>query len=265
MNSLSVIDTHVHFDDDRFDPDREQVYQNAKTSGVSAMVVPATIESRFEKIRELANTFPDVYATAGLHPMFCDDHLPAHLDSLNISLEHCVAIGECGLDKADRHADLSQQRTLFDAQIAMAKSHELPLIIHARNAVEEVVQMLKRGALSRERGNGVVHSFNGSLQQAHQLIDLNYKVSFGGPITYPRARKLHELVATLPLQSIMFETDAPDQPGIAQRGERNEPAYIGLVCIKAATLRKTSVEEVITASNKNAVELFNLPQRLLTP
>ena len=264
MNGLSVIDTHVHFDDDRFDPDRTQIYQNAKLSGVSALVVPATIESRFKKIHALANTFPDVYATVGLHPMFCDNHRSAHLDSLNDALEGCVAIGECGLDKVDRHADLTWQRTLFDAQISLAKTHTLPLIIHARNAIEDVIQMLKRNALSRERGNGVVHSFNGSLQQAHQLIDLNYKVSFGGPITYPRAHKLHKLGATLPLQSILFETDAPDQPGIAQCGGRNEPAYIGQVCIQAAALRKTSVEQVTTASNQNAVELFDLPQRLLT-
>lgn len=262
-DTLPVIDTHVHFDDDRFDEDRIDVYQRAQSAGVSAMVVPATMASRFNKIQCIANEFTHVYATAGLHPMFSKQHQPAHLETLGNTLQHCVAIGECGLDKPERHTDITQQEFWFEAQIDLARTQALPLIIHARNTVEAVILMLKRAALSRSAGNGVVHSFNGSLQQAHQLLDLNYKVSFGGPITYPRAHKLHKLVASLPLEAMMFETDAPDQPGIHQRGQRNEPAWISQVTAQAAEIRKTSVQEVTAASNLNAVQLFALPEQLL--
>lgn len=258
-----IIDTHIHFDDDRFDPDRASIYQSARSQGVCAMVVPATIESRFTKIQQLATQYPGVFPTAGLHPMFCDHHLPAHLDTLAQTLHNCVAIGECGLDKSDQQTDLKQQRFYFGAQLELAKTASKPLIIHARNAVEDVLLMLKTAALSRTSGNGVIHSFNGSLQQAHRLIDLNYRISFGGPITYPGARKLRGLVESLPLEAMMFETDAPDQPGHAQRGMRNEPRWINQVITSAAELKQSTITQVASASNKNAISLFDLPESLL--
>lgn len=263
--SRDLIDTHVHFDNDRFDADRDQVYRRAIEAGVSAMVIPATVQSRWEKVRAIASHYDHLYPTLGLHPLFCNQHQDQHLQQLQQQAPLGVAIGECGLDKQKHTVDLADQRRYFDAQIQIAKEAALPLIIHARNTVEEVILMLKNAAPDRVAGNGVVHSFNGSIEQAHRLIDLNFKLSFGGPLTFPNARKLHRLVARLPLDAIMLETDAPDQPAGSHRGERNEPQWLPEVLKAIAELRSEPADVIAATNNRNAITLFNLPVNQQTP
>ncbi|MEM7257882.1 MAG: TatD family hydrolase [Pseudomonadota bacterium] len=259
VSPLRLIDSHIHLDDDRFDSDRDEVVQQAIRHGVCAMVVPATTADRWAKIQSLAQRYNHVFATHGLHPMFCHLHHENHLQALKQHLHNGVAIGECGLDKQPHTTDLALQKTFFAAQIDLAGESRLPLIIHARNTVEEVILMLKNAGLNRDSGNGVVHSFNGSLQQAHRLIDLNFNVSFGGPVTNTNARKLHQLISRLPLESMIIETDAPDQPGAAHRGQRNEPRWLNEVVSAIAARRSESVQQIATASNHNAMTLFQLP------
>lgn len=274
IDTTAIIDTHVHFDDPRFDSDRDAVYERAITNGVIAMVIPAVTRDRWEIIQLLAKKYAGVFATAGLHPVFCRQHQPPDLDALEQTLQqqHPVAIGECGLDGFIDEPDFETQKFYFVAQLEMAKQYQLPVIIHARNAVEEVLLTLKQQGLNNAQGNGVVHSYNGSLQQAHRLLDLGYKISFGGPLTYPRSRKLHTLVKNLPLDAIMLETDAPDQPPSQTPGKprnssreydtphRNEPGYITGVLQTAATLRNQTTAEIADASNQSARQLFSLQQ-----
>jgi len=132
----------------------------------------------------------------------------------------------------------------------------MPLIIHARNAVEDVIIAIKS---AKKSVAGVVHSYNGSLQQAQQLIDLGFLLSFGGAITYDRATRLRKIIEALPMDAIMVETDAPDQPTQANNGNRNEPSYLCEVVASIATIKKLEHEEVIQKSNANAIRLFNLP------
>ncbi len=255
---IPIIDTHVHFDHSRFDHDRDSVYSRALQSGVSSMIVPAITASSFYSVQEVTERYRNVYGCYGLHPVFTRHHSDADLHTLETTLQTapCVAIGECGLDGHIDNGNLDLQHHYFDAQLALANAYNLPVVIHARDAVEQVLLALRRNG----PGLGVVHSYNGSLQQAHRLIDLGYLVSFGGPVTYPRSTKLHNLVKRLPQDAIMLETDAPDQSGLLHRGKRNEPAFINEVLESASLLRGVSTSTLANASNRNATRLFNLPE-----
>ncbi|OED36897.1 hypothetical protein AB833_25625 [Chromatiales bacterium (ex Bugula neritina AB1)] len=254
---MSLIDTHVHFDSNRFDHDRDTIYQRAKANGIDMMIVPAISRAQWPGVTTVARNYPGVFACYGLHPMFTREHTTTDLTLLEekISQNPCVAIGECGLDGSSDQAAMNQQLFYFSAQLQIARDYNLPVIVHARAAVEAVILELRKNGPDK----GVVHSYNGSLQQAHRLIDLGYYLSFGGPITYNRASKLHTLIRQLPLDRIMIETDAPDQVGSAHYGNRNEPCYLPEVLTAVANLRNENEVTIARASNRNACELFGLP------
>ena len=173
---ISLIDTHVHLDDSRFDADREVIYRHARDNGITDFIVPATVASRWSIIENLARRFKGVHATAGLHPCFTNQHGSSDLMALErqLQLGNPVAVGECGLDgyvnrlSDDPQANWKLQHEIFVAQLELARQFELPVIIHARNAVEAVIQLIRKHGPDK----GVVHSYSGSLQQARQLIDL---------------------------------------------------------------------------------------------
>lgn len=261
---ISLIDTHVHFNDTRFDHDRDSVYERARNNGVHSMIVPAVSAASFNSVQIVAKRYANVHACYGLHPVFTTQHTEDDLLTLEATAKmlSCTAIGECGLDGHVANQGVEdRQHFYFEAQLELAKKLNLPVIIHARAAVEEVLLALRRAG----PGKGVVHSYNGSIQQAHRLIDLGYLVSFSGPITFPRARKLHALIKALPLDAIMLETDAPDQSGLSQKGNRNEPAFLTEVLESAALLRGEPKEMIANASNHNAMRLFNLSEAVIGP
>jgi len=169
--------------------------------------------------------------------------------------ERPVAVGECGLDYHITDVNRARQQHLFSAQLALAREFDLPIVIHARRAVEDVIRMIR----SSGHYHGLVHSFNGSTQQASRLIDLGYKLSFGGAISYTRAKRLREMIRSLPLDAILLETDAPDQPDQTHQGQRNEPAYLVDVWQAISTLRDEGADEIAHATTNNAIELFRLP------
>ena len=254
---IPLIDTHVHFDDDRFDQDRDAIYNNAQAASVTTMIIPATTKERWQKIFDLSKKYDNVYPTAGLHPVFIDQHMDSHLTDLkNILAEgHCKAIGECGLDGFHKDLDYERQKYFFTEQLSLAAEIELPLIIHARSAVQDVIQLIKSARNTR----GVIHSYNGSLEQATQLLDLGYLLSFGGAVTYDRATRLRKLLKEIPMQSLMVETDAPDQPTSQHKGERNEPAHLVDVVTTIAEIKGTTSAEIAQQSNANASRLFSIP------
>lgn len=228
------------------------------------MVVPAVTRSRWKNIEAVAGNYKHVFRTSGLHPVFCNEHQKSDLDLLEqrLATMRDVAIGECGLDGHTTTSDITDQQFYFNAQLELAKRFQMPVIIHARSAIENVILTLKDQKLSKSTGNGVVHSYNGSQQQAHTLIDLGFTLSFGGPVTYDRSLKLHKLVQKLPIESIMLETDAPDQPPMKYQYKRNEPGYITTILAAVASLRKQDPALIADHSNKNAKLLFALPEGL---
>jgi len=252
-----MIDSHCHLDVAEFDQDRDAVLARARAAGVVAQVVPAIARAGFEKLRDLCAAHADLHPAYGLHPMFLDQHRPSHLAELRawIEQERPVAIGECGLDFFVEGLDADTQRRYFVAQLELARELDLPVVLHARRAVEEVTATIRRvGGL-----RGVVHSFSGSAEQARQLWDLGFLLGLGGPLTYARARRLRTLAATMPLEFLLLETDAPDQPLAAHRGQRNEPARLGEVAATVAALREVPLDEIVAATTRNAARLFALP------
>lgn len=254
----TLIDSHCHLDADAFDADRDAVVTRARNAGVVAQVVPATHAAAWPGLREVCTSAPDLYPAYGLHPTFLQYHRPAHLDELAawIERERPVAIGECGLDYYVEGLDRDAQQAYFDGQLGLAREHGLPVIVHARRAVDAVIASIRRTGGLR----GVVHSFAGSPEQARQLWELGFLVGLGGPVTYERARRLRRLAAAMPLEYLLLETDAPDQPDAGNRGGRNEPALLVRVLDAIAELRGQDRAEIAAATTANARRLFSLPR-----
>ena len=254
---MHIIDSHCHLDDESFDADRAAVLERAAAAGVCEIVLPAVTAATWPRMQRVAASDPRLFATYGLHPMFMDAHKPTHLEALPgwIERERPVAVGECGLDFFIDDPDVEAQMQYFDRQLGIARDFDLPVIVHSRKANDEVAKIVRRHPGTR----GVIHSFSGSEQQAHALIDLGFCLGFGGPITYARAKRLHRLVSELPLEALLVETDAPDQPDHMHRGERNEPAHIGEVVDTMARLRGVAPEDIAAATCENARRLFKLP------
>ena len=258
---MRLIDSHCHLDVDAFDGDRDVVVARACAAGVTRQVIPAIDAAGWPKLRAVCATQPGLFPAYGLHPFFLASHRAEHLDDLRdwILRERPVAIGECGLDffldgRGRQPLDRQQQASYFEAQLQLACEFDLPVIVHARRAVEAVIVAIKR--IGRLRG--VVHSFSGSPEQARQLRDLDFMIGLGGPVTHARAHRLHRLVAEMPIEQLLLETDSPDQPLAGHRGERNEPARLPGVLEAIATLRKADPSAIAAATTANAERLFGL-------
>lgn len=256
---LELIDSHVHLDDGAFDSDRSAVIERAGCVGVEGMVVPGVDAESWPRIKALCAQDDRLHPAFGLHPMFLRQHVPADVDALSswLDQDNVVAVGEIGLDFHDQDLDADVQRYFFLRQLRVARERELPVIVHARGALEEVSLTLRRmGGL-----RGVVHSFSGSLQQAQHLWDIGFHLGIGGPVTYPRAQRLRRIVAQMPIEFLLLESDAPDQPGAAHRGERNESAHVIEVLQCVAALRGETEAQVASATSANARRLFGLDRR----
>lgn len=259
----ALVDSHVHTDDERFEHDRDLVLQSARAAHIMAQIIPAVSRRLWPRVKLLCSQHSDLFACYGLHPCFCNEHSTEDIDELGTWLgrEHPVAVGECGLDYHTAGGDKALQQRLFAAQLALAREFNLPIVIHAYKAVEDVIRMIR----SSGHSSGVVHSFNGSSQQAHRLIDLGYKLSFGGAVTFERAKRLRQLFSQLPLEAILLETDAPDQPDTYHNGQRNQPAYLVDVWRNLSKLREESADDIAWVTSRNAITLFRLPLVLDEP
>lgn len=252
-----LIDSHCHLDADAFDGDRDAVVARARAAGVGRQVLPAVDAASWPKLREVCSRGPGLFAAYGLHPMYLAAHRDGHLVELRdwIERERPVAVGECGLDYFVDGLDHEAQAHFFDGQLRLAREFELPVIVHARRAVDAVIAAIRRiGGL-----RGVVHSFPGSMEQARQLSQAGFLLGLGGPVTYERANRLRRLAATAPIEWLLLETDSPDQPDSAVRGQRNEPARLTQVLDTIATLRNADPADVARATSANAERLFGLP------
>lgn len=254
-----LVDSHSHLDADEFDPDRQQVIARARAAGVTRQIVPAVSAAGWEKLRALCTAEAGLFPAYGLHPMYLPEHSPEHLVALRewIERERPVAVGECGLDFFVENLDAARQSLFFDGQLRLARDFELPVIVHARRAVDAVMAAIRRFGPLR----GVIHSFSGSADQARRLYDLGFLIGLGGPVTYERANRLRTLAAQLPIEYLLLETDAPDQPDSGHRGERNEPARLTTVRDTIAALRGMEPEAVAHATTANAERLFGLVRR----
>jgi TatD DNase family protein len=253
----NLIDSHSHLDAIEFDADRGGVLQRARVAGVTRQIIPAVAFAAFPTLRDLCAAEAGLFPGYGLHPMYLTEHRPEHLDELVrwIERDKPVAVGECGLDFFVSDLDAETQRFYFLRQLEIARDFSLPVILHARRALDEVIAAIRRIGNLR----GVVHSFSGSQEQARQLWKCGFLLGLGGPLTYPRARRLREIAATMPIEFLLLETDSPDQPLHGHQGARNEPALLAEVCACVAQLRGVEPAEIAAATTANAERLFALP------
>lgn len=250
-------DTHCHFDFPPFTGSEAESLETAKRAGVEKIVVPAIEAGRFATVLALAAQHSALYAAVGLHPIVIHKHNDASLALLEHHLQQqpdkLVAIGEIGLDLYMDDPLFERQETILDAQLKLAKRYDLPVILHSRRTHDKLAMHLKRHALPR---TGVVHGFAGSLQQAQRFIELGYYIGVGGTITYPRASKTRDVMARLPLSSLLLETDAPDMPLSGFQGQPNRPERVADVFQTLCELRPEPSSDIATALIYNADKLF---------
>lgn len=251
-----LIDAHCHLDFPDFDADREAMFSRARAARVKHLVVPGTTRARWQGVLALGKR-PDVSVCLGLHPYFMDAHGDDDIQSLDSALEahpEVVAVGECGIDA--RFAEsLDAQWALFEAQLQLAKRRRLPVVVHCVRANDRVAKRLRQLALPAA---GLIHAFAGSPEQARAFLDLGFVLGLGGALTYPRAKRLHRAVASLPDDGFVLETDSPDMPLSGHQGERNEPARVAKVCQAVAGLRGEAPATIAAQSTATARALFGL-------
>ncbi len=248
------IDTHCHLDAAEFGDSQAELVRAAEAAGVTRIVIPAVARNNFEAVRELCARFPACLPAYGIHPMYTDDAHPDDLKALRdyLALPGTVAVGEIGLDFFIDHYDRERQEYFFVEQLKLAKEFDLPVLLHIRRAQDTILKYLRQ---HKVRG-GIAHAFNGSRQQAEEFIKLGFKLGFGGAMTYSRATRLRELAATLPLESIVLETDAPDiPPDFLQRGQPNKPEYLPRIAQTLAELRGQPLDEVARSTTANALAM----------
>lgn len=228
----------------------------AGLAGVSQFVMPAVTVNRFPKVLHLAKEHPEVVYTLGLHPYFINEHKASDLEFLAQTLQSsaAVGIGECGLDYYLKDLDKDKQKLIFEAQVVLAKHFDLPLILHVRGAVSEVFEVLKKHNYFK----AVMHSFNGSIEQAKQIIETGIYLGFGPAVCNPKANKLKQLVEYVPVNHIMLETDAPDQPFFDRVGKRNLPIDLVRVNHEIAAIKDVDPAVLAAQTTANVKELFKL-------
>jgi len=258
---VELIDTHCHLDFAPFDGDRDRVLGRACTAHVTTLINPGADLESSRRAVEMAAHFPQVYAAVGVHP-----HDAATLDDAVLQELHrlarrpkVVAIGEIGLDYYRDLSPRAQQRSAFEAQLALAATYRLPIIVHQRDAAQDVLDILKRWrAQYPDRPAGVLHAFSGDLDMARQAIELGFYIGIAGPVTYTNARKLPEILPHLPVERLLIETDAPYLTPHPHRGQRNEPAYLPLIAQRLAELLHMPLETLAARLADNTRRLFNL-------
>jgi len=270
---MHLTDTHCHLDLDRFDADRDAVIERAIAAGVTHILVPGITLKSSQQIVRLAESRPGLFAAVGVHPgdaLTWDAQTVPALRELAAHLK-VVAIGEIGLDYYWDTAPHAYQQMVLKAQLDLAAELQLPVLLHVREKADaldgdcalEMLQILDEWtARLRVENNplaarpGVLHSFSGSLETARKAILLGFHIGVTGPVTFKNAVKRQEIIASLPLESLLIETDAPFLAPVPKRGQRNEPAFVTFTAEKLATLYSISVDEIAGMTSSNAARLF---------
>ena len=263
MNVASIIDTHAHLNMS-FDKDLAETISRATDAGVTQIITVGTDMESSKKAVELSKRYDGVYAAVGIHPHDVTAITMADIDSLGTIAMHprVVAIGETGLDFYRNISPQDKQKIVFLWQLDLAKELGLPVIIHCRQAAEEMLELLSNrltdypGAVQYR---GVIHCFNGDAATAKQYLDMGFYISLGGYIGYPKSTGLHEVIRSIPKDRLLVETDCPFLPPQNYRGNRNEPAYLTLTVKALAEIMSASYEDIAAATTQNARRLFGLP------
>ena len=273
VTAVALVDSHCHLDLQQFDADLTVVVANARAAGVKLIVNPGIDLDTCRRALTLADAIPELYVAVGIHPNSADHFDAATPDALRRLAAHpkVVAIGEIGLDFYWDTVAPAVQQQAFLRQLDLAAELGLPVIIHSRDANDAVAEVLrtwvagaafKNSRLAQRPFAGVLHAFSGGLALAEEAYAWNFVLGLGGPVTYRNARDLHTLTPALRLDRLLLETDAPYLTPHPHRGQRNEPAYVELVCAQVAQLCGVTPEAVAAATTATALRFYGLEDRL---
>ncbi|MFI3227875.1 MAG: TatD family hydrolase [Clostridia bacterium] len=251
-----IFDTHAHYDDEKFNGDRDEVLHDLKNHGVGLVLnAGCDVQTSIDCVK-MAEDYDFCYATVGFHPHSADEFEDKHIDWIKEQAKHekVVAIGEIGLDYFYDNSPREIQKQVFRTQLAIANELDMPVVIHDRDAHKDCLDIIMENPPKKL----IYHCFSGSVEYAEILVKMGYKMSFGGAITFKNARVSQEVIKAVPIESIMLETDAPYLTPVPFRGKRNDSRYLNLVVEKIAELKGISYDEVVEITTKNGREFFGI-------
>ncbi len=250
-----LIDSHCHLDLAVFDGQRDELMVRCAEQGVSGFLVPATRFESWGKINHLVKRYPTWRVAYGLHPYFLREATLEQIDRLaeQCDTERVMAVGEIGLDCWPGAVDMDIQWEYLLRQLSVAKLLRLPVILHARKSYDLVLKCLRQVGFDR---GGIVHAFNGSLEQAKRFTGLGFVLGIGGTVTYSRAKKAHRVLASLDVKDYVLETDSPDMPISGFQGQTNTPLSLPCIVQHIANIREESVDQVTRQAYENLLSVF---------
>ncbi len=258
---MQLIDTHVHINFDAFEADLDAVRDRWRANGVVQLVHSCVTPAEFSKTQKLADRFPELFFSVGLHPLdasLWQADLDLQIRELASSDKRVVAIGEMGLDffKADNH---QLQIEVFRSQLQIANELDLPVIIHCRDAATAMRQICQEFQSEFGQIRGVMHCWSGTPAETQWFLDLGFYISFSGVVTFKNATQIQDSARLVPLEKLLIETDCPFLAPVPKRGKRNEPAFVSYVASYLAQLRGEDLDTIADRTTANARQLFRLP------
>ncbi|MFC7322328.1 TatD family hydrolase [Halobacillus campisalis] len=253
-----LFDTHVHLNADQFNEDREETIARAREAGVQYMTVVGFDRKTIPLAIQIAEDYDHMYAAVGWHPVDAIDMTEEDLQWIEELSSHpkVVAIGEMGLDYHWDKSPADVQKEVFRKQIRLAKKVKMPIIIHNREATDDIVEILKEENAAEV--GGIMHCYSGPVETAKECVDMNFMISLGGPVTFKNAKLPKEVAKAIDLEHLLVETDCPFLAPHPNRGKRNEPAYVKLVAEQIAELKGLTYEEVTQRTTENAFKFFRI-------
>jgi len=253
-----MIDTHAHLDDEQFKDDLEEVLGRAKEIGISKIITVSAAPGSIQNTLELTKTYDFIYGAVGLHPHDAKHWNDSYIDEIKsgVKEEKIVAVGEIGLDYHYDFSPKDKQQEVFRTQVKLAKELNYPIIVHDRDATEDILSIL-----TDELGDagGVIHCFTGNMESAKKYLDLGMHLSFTGILTFPKAQSIRDAAKIVPMDKFLLETDSPYLAPIPMRGKRCEPGFVKHTAEMLAEVKEVSLKEIIQVTDENAGRLFRLP------
>ena len=255
---MKIIDTHTHLYLNQFKDDIDKVIQRSKDKGINKFIFPAIDSTHFDEMHDLKNKYPgSIYLMSGLHPTNVKENYKEELEFVVNSLKShsYVAIGEIGIDLYWDKTYLKQQQDAFEFQIRLAIKNDLPIVIHCREAFDEIFEILDKENCTKLRG--IFHCFTGTLEQANRAINLGFKLGIGGVVTFKNGG-IDKFLSQIDLKHIVLETDSPYLAPVPFRGKRNESSYITYVIDKLSEIYGLPIKKIASETTKNAEKVFAL-------